>query len=316
MQALAAIIVNRNAGELRRDARLIERLRQRAGAAVPVYATDDVAALRALCERLAHEGVTTVGVVGGDGTASATLTAVCQAWQPWRDKPLPRIALLRGGSMNTVANSLGTGKGSALALLDRLLLVLRSPGLQRTRFRPVLRVGGERLGFLFGTGVWYGYLAETYREGPPGIPEYVSVLTRLFASAAVNGEMVQRIVKPAPTRVRLRDREWPCAPYLCIAAGTVADVGFRVQPFHRAFDTVDKFQLLAVHGSARDVLRAMPGLWLKRGLAEHTAHQALTDFAELQAEQGFVEYSVDGDIETQRGPLTIELGPSFEFLCL
>jgi len=313
MQALAAIIVNRNAGELRRDARLIERLRQRAGHAVPVHATDDVAALRALCERLAHEGVTTVGVVGGDGTASATLTAVCNAWG---DKPLPRIALLRGGSMNTVANSLGTGKGSALALLDRLLLVLRSPGLQRTRFRPVLRVGGERLGFLFGTGVWYGYLAETYREGPPGIPEYVSVLTRLFASAAVNGEMVQRIVKPAPTRVRLPDREWPCAPYLCIAAGTVADVGFRVQPFHRAFETVDKFQVLAVHGSARDVLRAMPGLWSKRGLAEHTAHQALTDFAELHAEQGFVEYSVDGDIETLRGPLTIELGPNFEFLCL
>lgn len=313
MQALAAIIVNRNAGELRRDARLIERLRQRAGAAVPVYATDDMPALRALCERLASEGVTTVGVVGGDGTASATLTAVSQAWG---DKPLPRIALLRGGSMNTVANSLGTGKGSALALLDRLLLVLRSPGLQRTRFRPVLRVGGERLGFLFGTGVWYGYLAETYREGPPGIREYVSVLTRLFASAAVNGEMVQRIVKPAPTRVRLRDSEWPSAPYLCIAAGTVADVGFRVQPFHRAFDTVDKFQVLAVHGSARDVLRAMPGLWSKRGLAEHTAHQALTDFAELQAEQGFVEYSVDGDIDTLRGPLTIELGPQFEFLCL
>ena len=313
MQASAAIIVNRNAGELRRDARLIERLRQRAGHAVPVHVTDDVASLRALCERLAHDAVSMVGVVGGDGTASATLTALSHACG---DRPLPRIALLRGGSMNTVANSLGTGKGSALELLERLLTMLRSPELQRTRSRPVLRVGGERLGFLFGTGVWYGYLAETYRGGPPSFREYVSVLTRLFASAAVNGEMVQRIVKPAPTSVRLRAGEWPRAPYLCIAAGTVPDVGFGVQPFHRALESEDTFQLLAVHGSARDVLRAMPGLWLRRGLAERTAHQILTDFAELHAEQGFVEYSVDGDVDTLRGPLKIELGPRFEFLCL
>jgi diacylglycerol kinase family enzyme len=313
MQAPAAIIVNRNAGELRRDARLIERLRQRAGPAAPVHVTDDLASLRALCARLAHEGVTTVGVVGGDGTASATLTAL---WQAWGDRPLPRIALLRGGSMNTVANSLGTGKGTALSLIQRLLVVLRSPGLQRTQFRPVLRVSNERLGFLFGTGVWYGYLAETYRDGPPSFPVYVSVLTRLFASAAVNGAMVRRIVKPAPTSVRLRDGHWPLAPYLCIAAGTVADVGFGVQPFQHAFEQEDKFQLLAVHGSARDVLRSMPGLWRGRGLDDRTALQTLTDYAELQAEQGFIEYSVDGDIDTLRGPLTIELGPRFEFLCL
>jgi hypothetical protein len=116
--------------------------------------------------------------------------------------------------------------------------------------------------------------------------------------------------------VRLRDGAWPSAPYLCIAAGTVADVGFGVQPFHRAFDSEDKFQLLAVHGSARDVLRAMPGLWTGRGLDERTAHQTLTDFAELNAEQGFVEYSVDGDVDTLRGSLKIELGPRFDFLCL
>lgn len=313
MQAPAAIIVNRNAGELRRDARLIERLHRRAGQAFPVYVTDDLASLRTLCDRLASESVATVGIVGGDGTASATLTAL---WKAWGERPLPRIALLRGGSMNTVASSLGTGKGSTLDLLERALRVLRSPGLLRTRTRPVLNVSGERLGFLFGTGVWYGYLAETYRRGPPSFIEYVSVLTRLFASAAVNGEMVQRIVKPTPTRVRMRADEWPCAPYLCIAAGTVPDVGFGVQPFHRAFDFDDKFQLLAVHGSARDVLRAMPRLWLGRGLEPHTAHQTLTDFAELHAEQDVIEYSVDGDVDTLRGPLTLALGPRFEFLCL
>jgi diacylglycerol kinase family enzyme len=312
MQAPAAIIVNRNAGELRRDARLIERLRERAGSALPVYVTDDLAALRSVCESLARQGVSTVGVVGGDGTASATLTAL---WQACSDK-LPQIALLRGGSMNTVANSLGVGSGSPLHLLARLLEVLRSPALPRTRTRPVFCVNGERLGFLFGTGVWYGYLAETYRSGPPNFPIYVSVLGRLFASAAVNGAMVRRITRPAPTAVRFRQGEWPSRAYLSIAAGTVADVGFGFQPFHRAFASEDSFQLLAIRGSARDVLRSLPDLQRGRGFGEQVAHQVSTDYAELHAEQGYIEYSVDGDIDTRQGSLSLALGPRFSFLCL
>jgi hypothetical protein len=71
-----------------------------------------------------------------------------------------------------------------------------------------------------------------------------------------------------------------------------------------------------VHGSARDVLRAMPDLWRGRGLSENTAHQKLTDYAELHADQGFVEYSVDGDVDTLQGSLKLSLGPRFEFLCL
>ncbi|HET8935092.1 MAG TPA: diacylglycerol kinase family protein [Polyangiales bacterium] len=313
MHAPAAIIINRNAGELRRDARLIDRMRERAGYSLPVHVTDDLPALRALCERLVREGVSSVGVVGGDGTASATLTAL---WRACGDKPLPRIALLRGGSMNTVANSLGTGRGSVLQLLERLNNVLRSPELQRTCSRPVICVNRQRLGFLFGTGVWYGYLAETYRSGPPSFPIYVSVLGRLFASAAVNGEMVRRIVRPAATGVQFRAGAWPSQAYLSIAAGTVADVGFGVKPFHRAFASEDCFQLLAITGNARDVLRAMPDLRLGRGFEDRVARQVMTDYAELRPEQGFIEYSVDGDIDTLQGSLTLEIGPRIDFLRL
>jgi diacylglycerol kinase (ATP) len=313
MQAPAVIIVNRHAGELRKDAGLIERLRQLAGPALPVHVTDDLASLRALCQELARSEVSTVGVVGGDGTASATLTAL---WQAWGAAPLPQIALLRGGSMNTVANSLGTGAGSPLSLLARLQVVLGRPALRRTRSRPTMRVGKDRLGFLFGTGVWYGYLAETYRSGPPNFAIYVSVLARLFGSAAVNGAMVQRIVRSTPTALRFQQEAWPTQPYLCIAAGTVADVGFGFKPFHRAFDSEHEFQLLAIHGSARELLMALPALRMGRGLPANIARQTLTSYAELHGEHGVVEYSVDGDVDTLQGPLTIELGPRFEFYCL
>jgi diacylglycerol kinase (ATP) len=258
-------------------------------------------------------------VVGGDGTASATLTALWQAYKA-KATPLPQIALLRGGSMNTVASSLGVKQGTPVALLERLLEQQRSPELQRTRTRPLLRMGEQRLGFLFGTGVWYGYLAETYRQGPPTFPVYVKVLGRVFASAAVNGETIQRITRPTRTALHFRhtnghaQEEWPAQPYLCIAAGTVADVGFGFQPFHRAFAHDAAFQLLAISGSARELLFALPDLRRGRGLPASIARQTITSWVELEAEGGRIEYSIDGDIDTIEGTLRLSMGPSFEFL--
>lgn len=319
MQPTAAIIVNRNAGDMRRDASAIEGLRKAAGFGLPLHVTDDLATLENVCERLAEASVRTVGVVGGDGTASATLTALWHAYRP-RAVPLPQIALLRGGSMNTVASSLGVAKGTPLALLERMMAMPRSPQLQRTRTRPLLLVGERRLGFLFGTGVWYGYLAETYRHGPPNFSIYVKVLGRLIASAAINGETIRRVTKPAPTAVNFRHDEkharadWPQAPYLCIAAGTVPDVGFGFQPFHRAFAHDDAFQLLAINGSARELLAAFPGLRRGQGLPPRIAVQTMTSWAELVAADGCIEYSVDGDVDTLQGTLRLSMGPSFEFL--
>jgi diacylglycerol kinase (ATP) len=310
MQLPAAIIVNCNAGDLRKDAGLIEHLRT-LSSGVPVHVTDDLAALQTVCDSLARARVSVVGVVGGDGTASATLTAL---WRAWGDAPLPRIALLRGGSMNTVANSLGVRRGSSEQLLPGLLAALRRPELQRVRARRVMRVAEQRLGFLFGTGVWYGYLAETYRDGPPNVPKYVSVLGRLFASAAVNGAMLQRVAKSTPTALQFPDAEWPAQPYLCIAAGVVPDVGFGFKPFPRSFSLDDSFELLAIHGNARALLSALPGLRMGRGLGASCARSTITSFAELRAQTGVVEYSVDGDVDSVEGPLTIGMGPRFEFL--
>jgi hypothetical protein len=89
-----------------------------------------------------------------------------------------------------------------------------------------------------------------------------------------------------------------------------------VKPFHRAFASEDCFQLLAITGNARDVLRAMPDLRLGRGFEDRVARQVMTDYAELRPEQGFIEYSVDGDIDTLQGSLTLEIGPRIDFLRL
>src|SRR5262245_52846991 len=58
-----------------------------------------------------------LGLNGGDGTIHHTLTAFSKAYG---DQPLPQVALLRGGTMNTICNSLGL-KGDPPKLLFELV---------------------------------------------------------------------------------------------------------------------------------------------------------------------------------------------------
>src|SRR5687768_275022 len=59
-------------------------------------------------ERVAHEfrekKIHTLAISGGDGTICRTLTALIHAYG---EVPLPRVALLRGGTINVLANNLG-----------------------------------------------------------------------------------------------------------------------------------------------------------------------------------------------------------------
>jgi diacylglycerol kinase family enzyme len=305
-----AIIVNRNAGSMRRDPRLAERMRRMCGRHVALHVTESLGDLTDAISEAAHEGATTVGVLGGDGTASATLTAL---WKAYGEKPKPKIAFLRGGTMNTVASSMGISHKQPSELLKRALGAAESPERARVRSRPVMVVG-DRLGFLFGTGAWHGYLAETYKRGQPTRVTNATTLLRALSSAATNGETFQRISQLTPIAVRFEGGSWELGKYLTVAAGTVADAGFGFKPFHRVFHTDRGFQILAIQGGPLAVLGDLPRVWLGRGFNERTAHNRITPWAELRSPSGTFGYSVDGDVCSAQGSLRIELGPVFEFL--
>jgi diacylglycerol kinase (ATP) len=310
LQVHTAIIVNRNAGSVRRDPKLVDRMRSTCGTQATLHVTSDLTELRQVCAEIAAASVSTVGVVGGDGTASATLT---ELWQAYGEQTRPQIAFLRGGTMNTVASSIGISQQGPAQLLARTLCALGQPDRLRTIARPVLSIG-DRLGFLFGTGVWYGYIAESYKDGAPTRMTNATVLGRVIASAAVKGETFTRLFSKTPLSVRFAGGSWEPRPYLTVAAGTVADAGFGFRPFHHALGTERAFQILALKGTAGDVLRDLPRVWFGRGFTRETAYDVTTTWAELRAESGSFGYSVDGDVAMAQGSLRLELGPVFHFL--
>lgn len=319
---LAAIIVNRRAGRMRRDPKLAERIRaacaRTCGQDARLYLTSDLEELTSVAQEIAALQPRVVGIVGGDGTCSFTLTAL---WRAYGSAALPHIAFLRGGTMNTIASSLGISSRKPLALLRSALHAAQAPEQVKTRERPTMQVGetaaSERLGFLFGTGVWYGYLAEAYADGPPTRMTNAAVLARVLASAAVEGETYKRILQSQPLSVHFADGQWDMHSYLTIAAGTVAHAGFGFRPFPHAFERSDAFQLLAVTTGPRALLRDFPGMLIGQGLRPQTAHQTITTYAELRAVDGAsFGYSVDGEVDTAETALRINLGPSVRFLCI
>ena len=309
----AAIVINRHAGCLRREPRLVSRLRSQASGRAQLYLTESAAELSGVAKEIARSDVRCVGIVGGDGTASSTLTSL---WHEYAARPLPRIAFLRGGTMNTVASSIGISECPTSELLSRMLASVRAPETSRVHTRPAMIVG-DQLGFLFGTGVWYGYLAETYSSGQPTRLHNVAVLGRVLASAAVGGSTYQRVLQRDVVSIRFEGGQWEQRPYLAIAASTVAHAGFGFAPFHRALGESDRFQLLAIKSGPRALIRDFPRLRLGQGLRDSTAHDTLTSWAELRAPQGCTfGYSVDGEIAPATQALRLALGPVLEILAL
>ncbi len=308
----AAVIVNPNAGALRRNPKLAERLRELCRGRAELHVTQDDAHLGRVAQTIAEHGLGRVAVVGGDGTASLTLTSL---WKAYGDRPLPTVSFLRGGTMNTVANSLGISRRNPGWLLERTLRSWSNGEARKLRARPTLRIG-DRLGFLFGTGLMYGYLAEYYAagNGQPSPVTAATVLARGIGSALLGGETFERILQPRRLQVVFSSGHWETRNYMTIGAGTVAQAGLGFQPFYRALERDDHFHLLAVKGRPHAVVHDLPRIWLGKGFRPGTAEETITEWAELSCADGEFGYFVDGDLETCQGHLSLGVGPRFDIL--
>ncbi|HEV3193364.1 MAG TPA: diacylglycerol kinase family protein, partial [Polyangiaceae bacterium] len=250
------------------------RLSRQLGDGGVVRVARSIEELRHIAEDFRTLNIDLLAIAGGDGTNHVTLTGFLDVYG---DKPIPPVALLRGGTMNTVANSVGVARQSSERLLARLIADrtstrlgagpqttnLKRAGPQTTNLeragpqttnleragraagsagdehasgrlqiaeRNVLRVtpqvtGGIHCGFLFGTGVVHGFLAEYYRRGSPTPLVAATTLVRGIASALVAGETIRRIAEPFHGSVLLEDGTlWEEQNYLAVAAGTIAHI--------------------------------------------------------------------------------------------
>jgi diacylglycerol kinase (ATP) len=317
------VVLNPKSRRNLRDPRAASRLARTLGDSGVVREARSIEELYRIAEDFRRDDIDVLAISGGDGTNHVTLTGFIDVYG---GATMPQVALLRGGTMNTVANSVGVLKGRPEGILGRLLrdYAQRASGPLENVERHVMRIGprdprrGERThyGFLFGTGVVAGYLAEYYRGGEGTPLAAAKTLARAIGSAFVGGEMIRRMARPFRGSVTFETGSegedggaWAERDYLAVAAGTIANIGLNFRPFHRYAEKPGRFHMLGIHASPVAFVKELPRIHREEPMRRGKTYDAVSSRAIVRSADGTLRYMIDGDLHETRGELEVAIGP-------
>lgn len=250
---------------------------------------------------------------GGDGTNHVTLTKFIEVWG---DTPLPKVALLRGGTMNTVSNAVGV-KGTPSRLLANLVEKYYTNQPFETTHRDLLKVTdetGTRYGFIFGNGVVANFLEVYYETGNPSPTTAARLLGKAFVSLPFGSEINRRLFRPFRARVELDDNHWPERDYTAVLASTVEQIGLGFRPFIRSEEAPGAFHILGLTEGPFGTAFALPRIRLGLPVSEDLIRSSVSASADFTSEEP-ITYTIDGDMHTaEGGHVSLETGPRIEII--
>jgi diacylglycerol kinase family enzyme len=304
------LITNPRSRVNRRDPSRIRRLGYLIGAHGQAQATRSLDDLHRVCEDFYKERIDVLGISGGDGTLHHTLTAMVRAYGK---EPLPPVAILRGGTMNTVATSFGI-RGETPRLLFELIDKHSRELPFDTFTRPLLRVG-DAFGFIFGNGLIYNFLEAYYEGGDPSPAVAARLVAAGSASALVGGALARRLYRRVHTRVTVDGEEWARQDFGVIAAAVVEQIGLGFRPFYRLHDRPDRFQILGIHTDVVGFISELPRIFSGAPMRRDKVIDSLAQQVVLESDEE-IGYTVDGDTYVNKGRLELGLGPTVTLIRL
>ncbi len=263
-------------------------------------------------ERFRAADIDLLAVNGGDGTGHRVLTAFAEGW---RDRPLPRLLLLRGGAMNTVAHGHGI-RGTPESILKAILEARRRGIPLRTVERDLLRVeadgGTARYGFIFGTGVVVTFLEAWDRSKDPSPLRAVGLVVRAIGSAMRGGPFAVSLMRRERLRIETDGEEWPDGAYLTLIAGSTPDIGLGFKAFHRCDEQPGFFHAVGVTCTLGPLAVSLPRIRAGRPWKRRHALDEVT--RELVLTSDRPRFTVDGDLYAAREQVRVTTGPGIEIV--
>jgi diacylglycerol kinase family enzyme len=309
--ARIGIVSNANCRDNRRGVGDDQRFASILGDRGSVAVTTTHAELAAAIERFRSERIDYLGIHGGDGSIHHTLTALIRGYA---GHPLPRIVVLRGGTMNTLARGLGIrgARGAGPAVLGELVARVFGGAAPRLTRRHVVRVG-DRYGLIFGNGVMHAFASEYYARGTPKPWSAAQLLSRVVGSALVGGPLATRLVQAFTGRIELDGRALPRTRFLTLAVASVPEAGYGFALLPHATDALDGLAVTAIHTSPRALVAEMPKMLARRPLSPERCTLAVARGVTLVADTP-VGYTLDGDCYVDDARTEIAAGPRLEIV--
>jgi diacylglycerol kinase family enzyme len=299
---MIAVLVNPRAFGVRRRPGLVGELRALVGDRGTVHETRDPSEVPSLVEGFHQRGVKLIAVCGGDGTNLCVLTALNRVYA---DRALPRMAFLRGGTVNTVANNLGV-RGRPIELLTAVLA-----GRTATLHQDTIVANG-RCGFLFAAAMGARFLEAYYRLPQPG-PMWATLLAlRTAGSSLISGPLARQLFAPMDVALEVDGVDRSIGPPRLFVASTVRDVGLGMRVAWQAGHVPRRFHLVASAISTTSMALQLPRVLGGRPLSgtphvDRLAEHAVVRFARPEV------YTFDGELYRDH-EVELRVGPTIDVL--
>lgn len=298
------VILNPYSRSNRRHPRRARRLGFIVGDKGSCHETRSVEDIDRLALEFRRREIEILGISGGDGTLHTTLTSFINAYQ---GTPLPKIAFLRGGTMNNTAGCLGI-RGRPERILSDLILKYHHDELFQTTPLDLMNVNGK-FGFIFGMGVVERFIEHYERVKVPTPTRAALLLSRYVLSAMANGKDACRLCRRFDATVTVGDEVLSFRNYTMLFAGTIETLGLGFRPMPRARHIPGQFELVGVSSTPRRFLANLVPAFLKRPLTspnvlDRVGKSAVVELAEP------LPYTIDGDTpEAPASRIEISMGP-------
>lgn len=248
---------------------------------------------------------------GGDGTIHQVMTALWRAYGT--HTPYPKIALLKGGTMNNIARNVGVTFWSNA---KQLLMALAENQPVHTSIHHPIVVDESQSGFIYGSVALAPFM-DVYETGPerPSPWKGFKMFLRTLLSVIFNTKYSQDILTPKTLGLQFDQEHITAQPYTMLGVSSIADVGFYFRPFYQTLRKSDVLQCLAMTCSAMHIVWNVPKLALglptnSPSIIDRTGKHIVMEYTEP------LRYTIDGDLYTSGLTQTITLGPPISFLHL
>ena len=251
-----------------------------------------------------------LAINGGDGSNHVTMSSMVRIYG---DQPMPKICLLRGGTLNTIATGVGVFGRPEYIMYNLQHKYARREKFETT-FRDLMCFNKDRYGFIFGSGVIGKFMETYYGTGTPSVWQGVKTLGIGVASAATGGKLAKYWFRLEPMRIVADDFELPWNEFACIGAGSVHQIGVGFTPWFRCEDEPHSFHVFVMHHKPYRYVPELLPLYIGRPQHPEKTYETIARKLLIEAENPF-SYTIDGEmLRCEDGRMAIEVGPRVEII--
>ena len=309
------IISNPHSKLNRRNPKRSEYLSYIAGKQGYVAITNSIDELAAVATKFKEQQIEILAINGGDGTISQTLTVFYQVYQ---GHALPKVALLRGGTMNVLASNLQI-KGAPEQILYRLIEKHSTATSIESVSKSSLQVN-DQIGFLFAHGTPAQFLERFYRNKKGSIGAAWMIL-QVVVSRFFYQRFYKSMVTYTPTDISVDHQAKISQKTIAILISTIPKMPMGPKLFPQTVDPNDSTKNLKqaqMVAYAIDPLKA--SLRVPFDAFCRSSHD--TELKTRALGQQFVihstppePYTLDGELfYPKKKALEVAVGPSFDFI--